>query len=95
MLSAPTSATQGVGFKVTVTVRDAFGNLVTGYTGKVTLSSNDPKGGSNSYSFSSKDAGVATISYTLSTVGTQTLKVVDNANSSLVATLAVTVVSKK
>ena len=95
VLSGPTNATQGASFKVTLTVRDAFGNVVTGYTGKVTLSSNDPKGGRTSYSFSSKDAGVATISYSLSTVGIQTLKVVDNANSSLVATLAVTVVSKK
>ncbi len=94
-LSAPATATQGVGFKVTVTVRDAFGNTVTGYTGKVTLSSNDPKGGTPSYSFSAKDAGVATLSYTLSTLGTQTLKVVDNANSALVATVAVSVVAKK
>ena len=95
ILSVPISATQGVSFKITVTVRDAFGNTVTGYTGKVTLTSNDPKSGSNSYSFSSKDAGVATLSYTLNTLGTQTLKLVDSANSSIVSTAAINVISKK
>ena len=93
-LTVPASATQGVGFKVTLTVRDAFGNLATGYTGKVTLSSTDPKGASSSYTFSSKDAGVATLSYTLGTLGTQTLKIVDAANSALVTTAAVKVVAK-
>ncbi|MFO0942636.1 MAG: hypothetical protein U0930_18015 [Pirellulales bacterium] len=80
--------------KVTVTVYDAYGNIATGYRGKVTLTSTDSKGGSPSYSFSSKDNGVATISYTLSTLGTQTLKLVDNANAALSASLAVNVVKK-
>ncbi len=95
VMSAPSSVTQGAGFKVTVTVYDAYGNIATGYRGKVTLTSTDSKGGSPSYSFGAKDNGVATISYTLSTLGTQTLKLVDNANSALSASLAVLVVSKK
>ncbi len=93
-LSTPTAATQGVGFKVTVTARDAYGNIATGYQGKVTLSSNDPKGGKTSYSFNSKDAGVATLSFTLSTLGFQTLSIVDLANSALTASIVVNVVKK-
>lgn len=95
VMSAPSSVTQGVGFKVTVTAYDAFGNIATGYRGKVTITSTDSKGGSPSYSFSSKDNGVATISYTFSTLGNQTLRIVDNANAALSATLAVLVVAKK
>jgi FG-GAP-like repeat len=94
-ISVPSSIVQGVGFKVTVTAIDAFGNVATGYLGKVTLSSNDPKGGKTSYSFSSKDAGVATLSYTFGTLGSQTLSIVDLANSLLSASIAVNVVSKK
>lgn len=94
VLTVPANATQGVGLKITVAVRDAYGNAVTNYTGKVTLSSTDPKGGSTSYSFSTKDLGVASISYKFNTLGIQTLKVVDTANSSLVATAAVNVVAK-
>ncbi len=48
--------TQGVGFKLTVTALDAFGNIVTNYRGKVNVTSTNSSG-SNSYSFSNKDAG--------------------------------------
>ncbi len=92
--STPSTVTQGVGFKVTVTARDAYGNVATGYLGKVTLSSNDPKGGKTSYSFSSKDNGVATLSYSFGTLGLQTLSIVDLANSALTASVAVNVVKK-
>ena len=51
-ISAPSSVTQGVGFKFTVTVLDAYGNVVTGYRGKVHLSSTDAKGGTSDYTFS-------------------------------------------
>lgn len=95
VISAPTTVTSGVGFTVTVKVYDAYGNVATGYRGKITLSSTDSKAGSNSFSFGAKDNGVATISYKLSTLGAQTLKVVDTANAALSASLAVTVASKK
>lgn len=93
-ITMPSTVTQGVGVKIMVTAVDAFGNIATSYRGKVTLSSTDPKGGTPSYSFSSKDNGVATISYTFSTLGAQTLRVVDTTNALLAALYAVTVVKK-
>lgn len=94
-ISAPTSVTQGVGFKIKVTVLDAYGNVVTGYRGKVRLSSTDSKGGTSDYTFSSKDAGVATLSYTFSTLGKQTLTVTDRADASIAASVVMTVAAKK
>ena len=37
---------------------DAYGNVVTGYRGKVHLASTDAKGGSSDYTFSNSDNGV-------------------------------------
>ncbi len=85
--------TQGVGFKLTVTALDAFGNIVTNYRGKVNVTSTNSSG-SNSYSFSNKDAGVAQISYTLNTLGTQTIKVADSSNASIFTTITVNVLKK-
>ncbi len=93
-ISAPTSVTQGVGFKFTVTVLDAYGNVATGYRGKVHLSSTDAKGGSSDYTFSSNDNGVHVFSYTFNTLGAQTLKLTDAGNSSLAAGATVTVSAK-
>src|SRR5205085_2052614 len=93
VISAPTSVTQGVGFKFTLTVLDAFGNVATGYRGKVHLSSTDAKGGTSDYTFGNKDNGVATFSYTFGTLGFQTLKIVDTTNSALLGSTTVNVVS--
>ena len=87
--------TQGVGFKFTVTVLDAYGNVATGYRGKVHLSSTDAKAGTQDYTFSSNDNGVHTFSYTLNALGSQTLSLIDTANSSLVGSVLVNVVAKK
>lgn len=93
-LSAPTTANSGRGFKVTLTVYDAYGNIATNYTGKVELTSSDSKGGKTSYSFSTKDAGVHEFSYTLNTLGLQTLFMRDLGNSSLVGSTTVNVIPK-
>jgi hypothetical protein len=93
-ISAPTSVTQGVGFKFTVTVLDAYGNVCTGYRGKVHLSSTDAKSGTSDYTFSSKDNGVATFSYTFNTLGLQTLSITDTTNSSVTSSATVNVVPK-
>ena len=37
----PSTTTTGAGRSFTVTARDAFGNVATGYTGTVTLTSSD------------------------------------------------------
>lgn len=94
-VSAPSSVTQGVGFKFTVTALDAYGNVATGYRGKVHLSSSDPKSGTSDYTYSSKDNGVATFSYTFNTLGFQTLYLVDTANGSILGNAVVSVTPKK
>lgn len=93
-ISAPTSVTQGVGFKFTMTVLDAFGNVVTGYLGKVHLSSTDAKGGTSDYTFSKSDNGVHIFSYTFNTLGSQTLTITDSTNSSIIGIAIVNVVPK-
>src|SRR5581483_11783713 len=93
-LSTPASVTQGVGFKFTVTVLDAFGNVVSGYRGKVHLSSTDPKQGTQDYTFSSNDNGVHVFSFTFNTLGSQTLTLADTANGSVVGSATVNVVPK-
>ncbi len=93
-ITAPTSVTQGVGFKFTVTVLDAYGNIATGYRGKVHLSSTDAKAGTQDYTFSSSDNGVHVFSYTFTALGNQTLTIGDTTNSSLNGTALVNVVPK-
>jgi hypothetical protein len=93
-VSAPTSVTQGVGFKFTVAVLDAHGNVATNYLGKVHLSSTDAKGGTSDYTFSKNDNGVHTFSYTSNTLGSQTLLLTDTVNGSVVGSIGVTVVPK-
>lgn len=94
-ISVPASVTQGVGFKFTMTVLDAYGNVATGYRGKVHLSSTDAKGGKSDYTFSSSDNGVLVFSYTFNTLGFQTLNLVDSADGSISGTAVVNVLSKK
>lgn len=89
ILSAPSSVTPGKKFSVTVTVEDAYGNVVTGYVGTIHFSSSDssatlPK----NYTFTTADAGVHTFTnvFIFQKKGKQTLTVVDLHNSSLTAT---------
>ena len=93
-ISAPSSVTQGVGFKFTVTVLDAYGNVVTGYLGKIHLSSTEAKGGTQDYTFSKSDNGVHVFSYTFNALGAQTLNIVDTTNSSILGKATVNVVAK-
>lgn len=92
--STPTSVTQGVGFKFTVTALDAYGNVATGYRGTVHLSSTDPKAGSQNFTFSSNDSGIHTFSYTFPSLGFQTLSIVDTTNSAIAASVIIGVVPK-
>ena len=83
-LAVPSQATSLQAFNVTLTVRDQFGNVATGYRGTVTFSSSDlvaqlPP----DYTLTSSDGGRRTFSVTLVTVGSQTISVRDVANSSL------------
>jgi hypothetical protein len=84
LIGAPSTAQAGVAFNLTLTVVDAYGNVVTGYTGTVHFSSSDQQAGLPAdYTFGSGDAGVHTFSVTLQTPGTQTITVTDTVTSSL------------
>lgn len=85
-ISGPTNVTKGVGFKITVSAVDAFGNVVTGYRGSVHLSSSDPTGGTQNFTFSANDNGVHIFSYTFNALGLQTLTIADTTNSNIFGT---------
>jgi len=90
-LAAPSSAKATTAFNVTVTLRDQFGNVATGYRGSVHFTSTDVVAQTlgdlpADYTFTSGDAGTHTFSVTLVTVGNQTITVADMANSTLNAT---------
>ncbi len=80
ILSAPASVTHGVAFSLTLTVADAYGNVVTGYVGTLHFSSSDSTATlPANYTFTAGDAGVHTFvnKTTLRTKGTQTITVTD------------------
>jgi hypothetical protein len=90
-ISGPTSVTQNVGFSITVSAVDPFGNLVTGYRGTVHLSSTDPKAGTQNFTFSNNDNGVHVFSYTFPSLGFQTLTIGDTSNSSIASSVVIDV----
>jgi hypothetical protein len=95
LLSAPSSVSKGSKFSVTLTVEDAFGNVVTGYVGTVHFSSSDSTATlPANYTFTAGDGGVHTFSnaFTLRKRGKQTLTATDTQNSALTATDSINVV---
>ena len=83
-ITAPAAATTGSPFNVTVTAFDHFGNVATGYTGTIKLTSTDPAALAGSYTFTSgagKDNGVHTFSATLKTGGSQTITATDTSST--------------
>ena len=93
-ISGPTSVTQGVGFKITVSAEDAYGNVNAGYRGTVHLSSTDATGGTQNFTFSNNDNGVHIFSYTFNALGFQSLTIVDTTNSSIFGSDIVDVLPK-
>ncbi len=92
--------TAGVPFAVTVTAKDAYGNVATGYVGTLGLSSTDtaaqlpltyngntPAGlVPATYAFAPEQLGTGTFDVTFETAGTQSLTATDTGNSSLTVT---------
>jgi hypothetical protein len=93
-ISGPTSVTQGVGFKITVSAVDAFGNVNAGYRGSVHLSSTDSTGGTQNFTFSNNDNGVHIFSYTFNALGLQTITIVDTINSAIASSFTTNVLKK-
>jgi uncharacterized delta-60 repeat protein len=94
ILSAPSSVKRGARFSVTLTVEDAFGNVVTGYVGTVHFTSSDSTATlPTDYTFTAGDAGVHTFTSNviLRKRATQTLSVTDTQNSALTTTDTISV----
>jgi hypothetical protein len=93
-ISAPSSVSKGARFSLTLTVEDAYGNVVTSYVGTVHFSSSD---GSATlpmdYTFTAADAGVHTFvnKIILRKRGTQTITVTDTLDGSLTGSDSLTV----
>jgi hypothetical protein len=89
VLSAPSSATAGSAFSVTLTAQDAYGNTATGYTGTVHFTSTDGQAAlPGNYTFTATDAGTHAVSVTLGSAGAQTITATDIATGTLTATTA-------
>jgi hypothetical protein len=80
----PTSTTAGNSFTFTVSARDAYGNLATGYSGTVHFSSSDGQAGLPADVALS--GGTGTFTATLKTAGYQSVTVTDTANAGLSST---------
>ena len=94
VLSAPPSVLSGTAASVTVTLRDASGNVATGYTGTVRLTSSDATATlPPDATFAAGDAGTKTLALTLRAAGTQTVTATDIAATALTATATVAVTS--
>ncbi|HET6879955.1 MAG TPA: FG-GAP-like repeat-containing protein [Pirellulales bacterium] len=85
VLSAPASVQPGAPFSLTVTVEDAYGNIVTGYSGTIHFSSSDNKAIlPANYTFTAGNNGVHTFTgLVLKKAGNQTITVTDTKNSSI------------
>jgi hypothetical protein len=92
-LSAPASATAETPFSVTLTALDPYGNVATGYTGRVHFTAS---AGSHvlpaDYTFTAADHGAHTFSgLTLGIAGTETVTVTDTAAATLTGKASVRV----
>jgi hypothetical protein len=91
-VSAPSSATAGTQFSITVSALDAFGNVATGYRGTVMFSSSDGSASlPGNYAFLASDNGKHSFNVTLNSTGSQTITVKDSSNNSIKGTATVAV----
>ncbi len=80
----PATSTAGTAYSVTVTAYDAYGNMASGYTGNVALSSSDQDAVLPAdYTFTPGDAGTHSFSVSLETGGMQSIAATDTATPSI------------
>jgi hypothetical protein len=80
----PTSTNAGIAHTVTVTALDAYGNVATGYTGTVRLTSSDAQAVlPSNYTFTAADAGVHSFTVTLVTAGSQSITATDTTTGTI------------
>jgi hypothetical protein len=90
--SVPPMVTAGVPFATTITVQDAYGNTVTGYTGTVQFQLTGPVMPSANYTFTATDSGQHTFSnLVLSLTGVYTLTGTDTTDPMLTGSITFTV----
>ena len=83
-IQAPSSAVAGQAFYITISAKDIYNNVVTGYTGTVNFTSTDSQGIMPAdYTFQASDNGVKILAVTMRTAGTQRLYAEDVMNNSI------------
>src|SRR5262249_14720194 len=93
-ISAPSTATAGSSFSITVTAQDLFNNTVANYTGTVHFTSPDGQASlPSNYTFVSGAHGVHTFTVTLKTAGSQVITATDTVNSAITGTSGTIAVS--
>jgi hypothetical protein len=94
VLSAPSSIKANTAFSLTVTVVDAYGNVVTGYRGTLGFKSSDATANlPKKYTFTAADQGVHTFTgLRLKRKGQQTITVTDTLNTSLAGSAIIQVI---
>ncbi len=84
----PTTDTAGAVGNVVVTAYDAYGNVATGYTGTVSLTSSDHHAAlPSSFTFAAADAGQHSFSVALDTAGPQSITATDATTPSVTGAL--------
>ncbi|HLN27482.1 MAG TPA: DUF4214 domain-containing protein [Gemmataceae bacterium] len=79
---SPTAA--GTSANFTITAKDPYQNIATGYTGTVTFGSSDPQAAPlANYTFTQGDGGVHTFAATLKTAGTQSITATDTTTATV------------
>jgi hypothetical protein len=94
LITAPSSVSAGVPLSLTLTVKDAYGNVVTGYTGTIHFTSTDNKATlPKNYTFTAADKGMHTFTgLVLRKKGKQTITITDRLNSALTGSVIENVV---
>jgi hypothetical protein len=93
VITAPSSVTAGVSFSLTVKVEDAYGNVVTNFSGTIHFSSTDPRARlPHNYTFTAADQGVHTFTgLVLRTKGKQTITITDTLDSAVTDSVTINV----
>ncbi len=93
-ITAPSTATAGKAFTVTVTAFDQYSNVVTGYLGTIHFTSSDNRASlPGNYTFVSGGGGAHTFgnAVTLRSSGTQTITAYDMSNRSIIGSTSIRV----
>jgi subtilase family serine protease len=91
-VTAPSTATAGSAFSVTVSALNSSNQVVSGYTGTIHFTSSDGQAVlPANYTFTSGDAGTHTFTVTLKTAGSQSITATDTSTSSITGSGTVSV----